>query len=1350
MKIKLPFFRIIGIAFNVLGLSNISHAGCCSGGPPANDNFSGAITLTVGAGAVAGNTCGATIEASENLDCNNGAGQSVWYKFTATGTTSYVIVDYTGGACYGGSAVWAVSSLPTGSCPHALSCQYDWYGPDLTKYQLSTVVGTTYYIQVIFWPGGGCGSGWCFNVNVQNSNPGGTITNPGPGLGQNVGTCSSPIAGCYLQQYAPSVATVTSSCPSYAVTLGVNMVWTSCYDFTTNNSEGSVDIQNIVQSNCGPGNVIWANWTLYSATGCNQISCGDLNNVTVGGLTCNTTYVICFTFEVPNCTHTIEYPYLAWSSPAPPACVPPSVTVTITPTNLLCNGVCTGSATANPSGGTLPYNYNWSNGMTTATINNLCAGSYTITVTDNLGVMGTATVNITQPTPLSASSINTNLNCFNVCIGSINLTASGGISPYTYDWGDIAGTNNVEDRNSLCANTYNVTVTDANGCTTPYSVNITQPSDLSLSRIVTNETCDGACNGSIDLTVSGGTGLYTYSWSGGQVTQDISGLCDATYTVTVTDANGCTKTINGTVSQGTVVTSTFTYNGNQCLSGNSFNFTNTGTSGGGVTYSWIFPSGTPATSNVNNPSGVTWSSAGTYAITHTVTNLGCPSTTIINITVFSQPSLSTIVTNLNCFSVCTGAINLTVAGGTAPFNYDWADVAGASNSEDRNSLCAGSYTITVTDANGCTAATTVAVTQPAAPLSATTTQTDVACNGGSTGQATVNPVDGTPGYTYLWNDPAPAQSTQTVTGLTAGTWTVTVTDNKGCTITQSVTITQPALPISISTSQTDVACNGGNTGQATANPSGGTAGYNYVWNDPAPAQSTQTVTGLTAGTWTVTVTDSKGCTAAQSVVITQPALPLTISITKTDVACNGGNTGQATANPAGGTAGYNYVWNDPAPAQSTQTVTGLTAGTWTVTVTDSKGCTATQSVNITQPAGPLNLTMSGTNISCNGLCNGTATATVGGGSIPYTYSWNDPGFQTTSAATGLCAGTFSVTVTDNKGCTITGSRNLTQPAAIVLSTGSVNATCGGSDGQASVSVTSGGTPSFSFLWNDPAPAQTTAAATGLSAGNYGVTITDANSCTATANVTVNDNGSPTATISSSTNVSCNGGNNGSTAVTAGGGTPGYTYNWSTGGTTSSVAGLIAGNYTVTVSDAAGCNATANVTITQPAVLNASVTSATNVSCSGGNNGTATVSVSGGTISYTYNWSAGGQTTSIATGLNANTFTVTVTDSKGCSATASATITQPGPLSTANAVTDNNCNGGNTGSITTTPAGGTAPFGYTWTGGQTNATATGLIAGTYTVTVTDSKGCTATASSTVTQPSGLSNRYSRGGNFTLSV
>ncbi|MFN3404910.1 MAG: hypothetical protein ACK40G_12495, partial [Cytophagaceae bacterium] len=462
------------------------------------------------------------------------------------------------------------------------------------------------------------------------------------------------------------------------------------------------------------------------------------------------------------------------------------------------------------------------------------------------------------------------------------------------------------------------------------------------------------------------------------------------------------------------------------------------------------------------------------------------------------------------------------------------------------------------------------ITGCSSPLTANiTSSTNVSCNGGSNGSATVTASGGTSPYTYSW---APSGGTgATTTGRTAGSYTVTVTDAASATATATVTITQPTA-ISTSGSQTNVSCFGGSNGSITVAPFGGTPGYTYSW---APSGGTSaTASGRSAGTYTVTVTDANGCTATRTYTLTQPSSPVSGFTAVTNVACFGGSNGAINLTPSGGTPGYTYNWGSGITSEDR---TGLAAGTYTVVITDANGCTGTVTTSVTQPSSPVSGSTVVTNVACFGGSNGAINLTPSGGTPGYTYNWGSG--ITTEDRTSLAAGTYTVVITDANSCTGTVTASVTQPSSPVSgSTVVTNVACfGGSNGAINLTP-SGGTPGYTYNWGSGI---TTEDRTGLAAGTYTVVITDANSCTGTVTASVTQPSSPVSGSTVVTNVACFGGSNGAINLTPSGGTPGYTYNWGSGITTEDRTGLAAGTYTVVITDANSCTGTVTASITQP-------------------------------------------------------------------------------------------------------------------------------------------------------------------------
>jgi hypothetical protein len=987
---------------------------------------------------------------------------------------------------------------------------------------------------------------------------------------------------------------------------------------------------------------------------------------------------------------------------------PAAITTTATYTATSCNGGSNGSASVSVTGGSSPYTYSWApSGGTAATATGLSAGNYTCTVTDNNSCTKTQTVSVTQPAALNASTVITNIACNGGSTGAINLTPTGGTSPYTFDWGSSITT---EDRTGLTAGTYTVIITDANSCTKTQTVSVSQPSAaVSGTTVITSVSCNGGSNGSVNLTPTGGTGPYTFNWGGGVTTEDRTGLIAGTYTVTITDANSCTGTVNPVVTQPTAVSGTTVITEVSCNGGSNGTINLTPTGGTGpYTYNW------GGGISTEDRTGLT---AGAYTVTITDDN-SCTGTLNPVVTQPSALSSSVVAVPISCFGGANGQASVTPTGGKTPYAYSWAPSGGTAFKA--TGLAQGNYTCTITDNNGCTKTQTVSITQPASAVNASTTITNIACYGGSTGTINLTPSGGTGPYTFNWGG---GVSTEDRTGLAEGTYTVVITDANSCTKTQTVSVSQPSAAVSGTTVITSVSCNGGSNGSINLTPTGGTGPYTFNWGGGV---STEDRTGLTAGVYTVTITDANSCTAILNPVVTQPSA-LSSSVAAVPISCFGGSNGQATVTATGGTTPYSYSW---APSGGTAfKATGLAQGTYTCTITDNNSCTKTQTVTITQPASAVSASTTITNVACYGGSTGSINLTPSGGTSPYTYDWG--GGITTEDRTALAEGTYTVTITDANSCTKTQTVSISQPGTAVSGNTIVTGvSCtGGANGAINLTP-SGGTGSYTFNWGGGI---TTEDRTGLTAGTYTVIITDANNCTSTLNPVVSQ---PIAAVSGTTvvtGVSCFGGANGAINLTPTGGTGPYTFDWGGGITTEDRTGLTAGTYTVIVSDLNSCTATINPIVTQPTALSSTVVPL-NVSCFGGSNGQATVTATGGTAPYTYSWAPTGGTGFKATGLAQGNYTCTITDNNSCTKTQTVTITQPNALTTSITSTNVSCFGGSDGTATVTATGGTTPYAYSWApSGGTGSKATGLAQGTYTCTITDANLCTATQTITISQP-----------------
>ncbi len=661
------------------------------------------------------------------------------------------------------------------------------------------------------------------------------------------------------------------------------------------------------------------------------------------------------------------------------------------------------------------------------------------------------TITVNTPNPMSFNQVTMWAWWNNAYSTSIQfVTASG----YTYLWSPGGAT--TATANNLTANTYMVTVTDANGCTETVSATITQPTAISLTAASqTNVSCFGGSNGAAAVNAAtGGAGGYSYNWTpgnpAGDGTTSVTGLSAGTYTVTVTDANACTASQSFTVTQPTApVSGTTVVTNVSCFSGSNgaINLTPNGGTGP-YTYNWL-PSG-PTT---EDRTGLV---SGTYQVQITDNN-GCTGTVSATVTQSSAISLTAASqTNIACFGGSNGAAAVNVAtGGAGGYSYNWTP--GNPTGDGTTSvtgLSAGTWTCTVTDANGCTASQSFTLTEPTAISLTAASQTNVSCFGGSNGALEVNAATGgTPGYTYDWSPGTPTgDGTTSINGISAGTYTVTVTDANACTASVIFTVTQPSATVSGTTVTTNVACNGGSNGTINLTPTGGTSGYTFDWGGGI---TTEDRTGLVAGTYSVTITDVNGCTGIVSTTVSEPTA-LSTSVSSTNSDC-GGSNGSASVLASGGTTNYTYLWSN---AGITSSISGIPSGVYNVTVTDANGCTATNSVtvsnnpDITAPAAPTLATITAectatasaptASDNCAGMVTGTTIDPLTYSSEgTYTINWTfDDGNGNTSTATqtviiddvtvpvtpvltvlnGDCSlNIISPTTTDNCAGTITGT-----------------------------------------------------------------------------------------------------------------------------------------------------------------------------------------------------------------------------------------------------------------------------------------------------------------------------------------
>lgn len=977
------------------------------------------------------------------------------------------------------------------------------------------------------------------------------------------------------------------------------------------------------------------------------------------------------------------------------------LSVSVVANGVTCPGGMDGQVTATPNGGTPPYTLEWNTGQTGPVLQNLAPGSYTVTVTDANGCMASATGIVSNQPPIVIDLNSTDPTCPGDTNGSIIASASGGTPPFTYNWNTGASGQILSD---LGPGTYTVTVTDANGCEEMASRTLATLSNLTIGAFGTSETCPDFDDGFATVTTNNGVPPYTYIWSNGGSTQVLSGLPPGPYSVTVIDNVGCSATastvVNAAADFEIMVTASMT---STCGVSDGVATANVVTGVGPYTYLWSTGGTTSSISNLG---------AGTYFVTVTGNN-GCQATG--SATVVEPPAVAVSInaTDLVCAGETNGIAQAIVTGGTPPFTLSWS--TGSSDPQLIN-LPAGSYSVTVTDALGCSDAAS-AVIQEAPGLIVSVSGTEIVCGAGNTGSAMANVIGGTPPFTYFWST---GSNQASIDGLGNGTYTVVVVDDNGCTGNGEITI-QVIDDLMVTITSEDNLCFAQSIGSATANGSGGTPPYSYLW-DTGP--TTQTISNLPAGIYTVTITDENGCEAEETVIITQ-ASELTVTIDEVDLLCFGASDATLTAIPSGGTPAYAYSWST---GETTQTINNVSAGNYSVTVTDANMCEATASIMV-QEAPELVLEIEGTEIVCGAENDGNASVNASGGLPPYTFMWSNG--DTEESIDGLGEGTFSVTVTDALGCTAVAEIEIDVIDDFMLNITPRDVLCNGDNTGSILVLPEGGSAPYSYSWSN---GENTNEIIGLTAGQYTVTVTDANGCELIETVTVNE--PPALTLeTSSIDVDCFGNSNGSATVTANGGTPPYSYEWSDNQTESTATDLGPGTYTVTVTDANLCTAMASVIIEEPNELTVNV-SAPTIDCAGSSSGTLSPIVVGGTAPYTYEWSTG-DITSILENIPAGTYSLTITDANDCTATAESIILEELPqLEISFEVTDIACTDQAVGAIAASVTGGTPPYTFLWSNNATTDAISNLTAGTYFLTVTDANDCVVMGSATVNQFPGL--------------
>jgi len=1036
------------------------------------------------------------------------------------------------------------------------------------------------------------------------------------------------------------------------------------------------------------------------------------------------------------------------------------------PTPVQCQGEANGSITAIFTGtGTLDFLWERVDGqpitsVNNATISGLTAGEYRLTLTDPIaGASDTGTVTIEEPALITANIVPTP-TCFNSDTGMITITGAmgGTLNPtsnysYSIDGGmTFQNTGIFED---LALDNYDVVIEEDGGCRLTRTIAITATDPITLNTITTvvnNVSAVGLMDGSISPVFEGGLDdgvgeKFQFVWSGdnvgGVTDQNVSGLGPGTYSVEVTDDAGCVFPQQFVIIEPGALSVTISEQRNPCFMQNNGSITADVVGTGPYNLQWS----EAILGDLTGETNLTLENIGPGTYTLNVIDLGETPNTVGNSpdVVLLEPAAITadINTTPSCAANDTGTIVISNVQGGEPgsiqdYTYSLDGVVFQDEPLFENQDDA-TYQVWVRDGNGCDGIFSGITVAPSPPIEwdePNTVVTNATAQNATDGTITQAFTSDATNYTYEWNGPGTVdEMTQNLTGKAAGAFTVIVTNEDGCTLERIFTIAEPGV-LTVEVNTTKNPCFGENNGNIQMTVVG-TGTLSYQWSEDLlgdlGGETGPNLNNAPAGTYTLTVTDTAvmpaNVVSRNAIPLSDPASILEAQATPTDAQCAGDADGMVTVNATGGIPPYEYSIDGGATYQAGATFANLGLGTYSFRVRDSNDCVADAGATINEPT-QITLTATATSLTAAGASDGAIDIAASGGTGDLGFSWTGPaGFAPTTQEdiSGLAAGDYIVTVTDENGCMfVSDPIVIDEPGAIIITlTINEEILCNGDEIGEILADVQGGVPDYTYQWfregNNTPLGETTNLINNLGAGRYFLRVTDANGVSRDS--AVRELTEPTVlqvNLQNKVDIVCSGEASGSINIAVQGGTLPYTFQWSNGAASQNLANIEAGDYFVEVFDDNGCFELLEVTINPaPDALQLEAT-VTNVSEYLANDGGIALNITGGATPYTINWTRDSDGTpagnsAAITALSADSYTVFVSDANGCNLTETFEVTQPDIVE--DTIVQPNCQGDTNGSISVLVNQGNGAFTYLWSTGETTNAISNLGAGDYSITIT---------------------------------